>query len=346
MGAAGAASVIPPAPGQGSMPSLTAGMWDDNANYDVFLKYTRTGAQNYANSLPAFDLQTTDAAHAASLQRGAFDAIDIALVLDTTGSMSDELKYLQNEFLGISNAVVQRFPTTSVRWSLTVYRDTGDEYVTRSFDFTNVVGTFQQTLAAQSSNGGGDEPEAVPEALQAALGKTWRGPSAAQMIFWVADAPHHDAATSAMRAALVSARSKGIRIYPVAASNANALAEATMRVGAQLTGGRYIFLTDDSGVGGGHSEPKVPCYYVTKFNDAIVRSIAMELTGQYVAPAANSIVRMVGEPVGDTCAQAVTLDAGSDTGAVVPEAAPQIDAQGVPVSDAQVAPESDAASGD
>jgi hypothetical protein len=72
----------------------------------------------------------------------------------------------------------------------------------------------------------------------------------------------------------------------------------------------------------------------------------MELTGQYVAPAANSIVRMVGEPVGDTCAQAVTLDAGSDTGAVVPEAAPQIDAQGVPVSDAQVAPESDAASGD
>jgi hypothetical protein len=168
------------------------------------------------------------------------------------------------------------------------------------------------------------------------------------MLFWVADAPHHDAATAAMRAALVSARDKGIRIYPVAASNANPLAEATMRVGAQLTGGRYVFLTDDSGVGGGHSEPKVPCYYVTKLNDAIVRSVAMEITGTYVAPSPDSIVRIVGTPAGDTCAQAVTLDGGSDTGTIAAEAAPAeaAPAQDAPVEAAPVeaaAPETDAA---
>jgi hypothetical protein len=247
--------------------------------------------------------------------------------LDATGSMADELTYLQNEFTGISTAVSTGFPNTDVRWSLVVYRDAGDEYVTRSFDFTNAVSGFQQNLAAQRADGGGDEPEAVPEALQASLGKAWRGPSVAQVMFWVADAPHHANATTAMKTALATAKNQGIRIYPVAASSANPLAEATMRVGAQLTGGRYLFLTDDSGVGNAHSEPKVPCYYVTKFSDAIVRSVAMELTGKYVAPPQGSIVRVVGTPIGDVCEQAVTLDGGSETGVVVPEAAPESDGQ-------------------
>jgi hypothetical protein len=302
-------------------------MWDDNANYDVFLKFTNNAMATYQSSLPLFDLQTTDAARAATLTRGSFSAIDIALVLDATGSMADELTYLQSEFTGISTAVSTGFPNADVRWSLVVYRDAGDEYVTRSFDFTNAVSGFQQNLAAQRAYGGGDEPEAVPEALQASLGKAWRGPSVAQVMFWVADAPHHANATTAMKTALATAKNQGIRIYPVAASSANPLAEATMRVGAQLTGGRYLFLTDDSGVGNAHSEPKVPCYYVTKFSDAIVRSVAMELTGKYVAPPQGSIVRVVGTPTGDVCEQAVTLDGGSETGVVVPEAAPESDGQ-------------------
>jgi len=305
----GAAGVAGTGGGSVYVPTLTAGMWDDNANYNVFLNYTASQG-NYANVLPLFDRATTDAARAGTTQRGAFNAIDIALVLDTTGSMADELSYLQNEFKGISSAVSAQFPTADVRWSLVVYRDAGDEYVTRGFDFTNVVSTFQTNLAAQRSNGGGDEPEAVPDAFQAALAQSWRGATAAQMLLWVADAPHHDFAVQNMRAALTSTKDKGIRIYPVAASNANPLCIATMRIGAQVTGGRYIFLTNDSGVGGGHSEPPVMCYYVTKLNDAIVRSVAMELTGKYVAPSPDAIVRVVGTPVGDTCAQPVVPDAG------------------------------------
>jgi hypothetical protein len=318
---AGGTTVVPP---QG-LPSLTAGMWDDNANYDVFIKFVRTQQQLYMNSLPLFNQAATDAARAASLQRQAFDAIDISLVLDTTGSMGDELVYLQNEFNGISTAVAARFPNTSVRWGLVAYRDVGDDYVTRGYDFTAETATFQANLATQRAGGGGDEPEAVPAAFSAALSQSWRGATAAQMLLWVADAPHHDAQTAQMTAAIVSARDKGIRVYPVASSNANPLCEATMRVAAQLTGGRYVFLTDDSGVGGGHSEPKIPCYYVTKLNDAIVRSVAMELTGKYVAPSPDSIVRVVGSPIVDTCIQPT---GGDDTIAIdsgVPEAATQAD---------------------
>ena len=280
---------------------MTAGLWDDNANFNVFLQYLANQATSYATSLPAFDSATTEAAHAASLQRSSSNAIDIALMLDTTGSMTDELSYLQTEFEGISTNVHQRFANVDIRWSLVVYRDAGDLYVTRSFDFTGDAVAFRTNLAAQSADGGGDEPEAVATAFNETLARSWRGASAAQMLIWVADAPHHDADTASVRDALAQSRARGIRIYPVAASSASQLAEATMRVAAQTTGGRYQFLTDDSGIGNAHSEPKVPCYYVTTLAEGILRSVAMELSGKYVDPAPESIVRVVGKPVGDTC---------------------------------------------
>ncbi len=61
-----------------------------------------------------------------------------------------------------------------------------------------------------------------------------------------------------------AARSLDVHIYPVASSGVDELTELTMRSAAQLTGGRYLFLTDDSGVGGAHMEPSIPCYFVTK----------------------------------------------------------------------------------
>jgi len=45
-----------------------------------------------------------------------------------------------------------------------------------------------------------------------------------------------------------------------------------MRSAAEITGGRYLFLTDDSGVGGPHKTPEIPCYFVTKLARALVRA--------------------------------------------------------------------------
>jgi hypothetical protein len=144
--------------------------------------------------------------------------------------------------------------------------------VTRDFDFTADTAAFQANLAAQGADGGGDEPEAVPQGFQAALGESWRGTQVAQMLVWVADAPHHDDQTAQMKSVLTSAS-------------------------------RYLFLTGDSGVGGSHTA-EVPCYCVTRLADAIARSAAMELKGTYVAPSPGSIVRVVGTPVADTVRRA------------------------------------------
>ena len=74
-----------------------------------------------------------------------------------------------------------------------------------------------------------------------------------------------------------------------------------MRVTALVTGGRYIFLTDDSGVGNSHEVPKIPCYFVTQLDSAIVRMVDIEMTGQYVEPDAQEILRTGGDPNNGAC---------------------------------------------
>lgn len=69
-----------------------------------------------------------------------------------------------------------------------------------------------------------------------------------------------------------------------------------MRATAQLTGGRYLFLTDDSGVGGSHLEPSIPCYFVTRLNDAMLRMVDIEMSGEYREPDPATILRTGGDP--------------------------------------------------
>lgn len=77
-----------------------------------------------------------------------------------------------------------------------------------------------------------------------------------------------------------------------------------MRSTEQLTGGRYLFLSDDSGVGGAHKEPTIPCYFVTKLNDALVRMVSVEMTGVYAEPNPSEVGRVGGEPRNGACALA------------------------------------------
>ena len=102
-------------------------------------------------------------------------ALDVMLVIDSTGSMGDEIQYLTTELRAIVATIQSQFPGVSARFGLVVYRDLGDEYVVRSFDFTDSLETMQSQLAQQSANGGGDYPEAMEQALGRALDASWRG---------------------------------------------------------------------------------------------------------------------------------------------------------------------------
>jgi hypothetical protein len=221
--------------------------------------------------------------------------LDLALVLDTTGSMGDELEYLKTEIKSIVTAVARQFPNVKQRYALVVYRDDGDEYVTRTFPFTESLPEFRGNLAAQRAAGGGDYPEAMHQALEDAAKLDWHAGDAARVVFLIADAPPHPQHTLRALKAADALRKKGVAIYPVAASGYDDACEFVMRACAVLTGAQFVFLTDDSGVGEKHGEPHIPFYHVERLNHLMVRTIASELSGRRLDPDPARVVRTVGQ---------------------------------------------------
>ncbi len=228
-------------------------------------------------------------------------ALDLAFVIDVTGSMSDELRYLTDEFEAIVARVERRYPGVDLRFGLVAYRDRGDEFVTRRYDFTRSAQEMRQRLAGLRADGGGDYPEAMDDALESALGLDWRAGTAARVAFLVADAPPHDDRVGATVDAVRQARARGLRLYPVAASGVADQAEYLMRTMAVLTQSRHLFLTDDSGVGLPHAEPKIACYQVTALDNLLVRVIASELEGRRVEPSRDEVIREVGDYDAGVC---------------------------------------------
>jgi hypothetical protein len=223
--------------------------------------------------------------------------LDLAIVLDTTGSMGDELKYLQSEIRGITTAIQKRFPEVEQRFALILYRDDGDEYVTRPFDFTASIDTFHRNLSKQSAAGGGDYPEAMHRGLEEANQLHWREQDTARVLFLIADAPPHAQHMNRTMTAANALRKRGVAIYPVACSGYDDACEVVMRSCAMLTGGQFLFLTDDSGVGAAHGEPHIPFYQVQRLEQLMVRMIAGELSGRRIEPQASEIIRTVGKKV-------------------------------------------------
>jgi hypothetical protein len=207
--------------------------------------------------------------------------LDLMFVIDTTGSMGDEIRYLKSEISDVIGSISSANPNYTINLALLFYRDKGDEYVTRYFDFTANISAQQQNLAKQSANGGGDFPEAVDRALLEAVDKNWNNDNATRIIFHVCDAPPHDDQESrtGFYNAIKSAAQKGIRIIPVASSGIDLATEYLLRQEALMTGGTYIFLTDDSGIGNAHLSPTVGEYTVEYLNACMVRIVNEYLTG-------------------------------------------------------------------
>jgi hypothetical protein len=101
--------------------------------------------------------------------------LDVLFLLDATGSMSDEIEQLQGNILSISDQVAALPSQPNVRFGLVTYRDQGDEYVTRVYDFTPDVQEFQENLMEVEASGGDDYAESLNEGLHDAIWEPeWR----------------------------------------------------------------------------------------------------------------------------------------------------------------------------
>ncbi|MBR6457442.1 MAG: VWA domain-containing protein [Bacteroidales bacterium] len=202
---------------------------------------------------------------------------DIAFFVDATGSMMDEIDFLQSDLLDIFKKVETDQSGTEIRTAALFYRDQGDEYVTKFKDFTTDIKSVSDYVGKQSANGGGDFPEAVHTALEQGLQSLhWNTGARTKIAFILLDAPahqDHDGVVESLHNSIESYAKMGIKIIPVAASGIDKHTEFMLRFFAVGTSGTYVFLTNDSGIGGDHIAASVGEYEVEHLNDLIVRLI-------------------------------------------------------------------------
>jgi hypothetical protein len=201
-------------------------------------------------------------------------AVDVAFVVDATGSMGDEIRYLQAELLDVVTRVQNALPDADLQMGSVFYRDKGETYLTKTQALTKDHAQAVAFLQQQEAQGGGDYPEAVETALEAALDSLqWRNDASTRLLFLVLDAPPHTEAENLKRlqVAVTKAAIRGIQIVPVSCSGVDKSTEYLLRSMALATNGTYTFVTDHSGIGNAHIEPSTDSYEVEHLNDVLVR---------------------------------------------------------------------------
>ncbi len=171
--------------------------------------------------------------------------VDIVFVIDATSSMSNEIDRLKKALSILEMNLTSMPGKPKLRFGLVEYRDSGDDFRVRKAPLSSDVDGFTKRLEKVEAGGGGD----TPEDLQSALDTTVRGMNwtkhGIRLAFVITDAPPHldygQKFTYADAAHL--ARQLGIKIHTLGAGGLDLQGEVVMRQVAQVTGGKYVFLT-------------------------------------------------------------------------------------------------------
>ncbi len=116
--------------------------------------------------------------------------IDIALTIDTTGSMASSIDQVKQDAVSLVDAVSAR--TNSARFAVVAYKDQGDESVSRVLQpFTDDAVAVKNAVTGIVVGGGGDTPESMYSGLMTSIALPWR-PGVKKMALVLADAPPHD----------------------------------------------------------------------------------------------------------------------------------------------------------
>ena len=238
-----------------------------------------------------------------------YEKTEIMFVVDTTGSMGDELMFLQSEF----TAIAEEIGTDNTKFSINFYRDDGDDYTTKRYPFSSNIEEINKKLNSEYATGGGDLPEAVAEILDETINDGGWSNQAVKLMFMIFDAPPHDDKADKLESAVKKAAERGIRIIPVVSSNSDRNTELFGRSAAIMTGGTYVFLTDDSGIGYSHLEPIIGEHKVEKLYDIIVRIINEYKQGEIKMPSEPSEVSEETKEVSEIIDRTVTEPISTDT---------------------------------
>jgi hypothetical protein len=177
--------------------------------------------------------------------------IEVAFVLDTTGSMSGLIEGAKRKIWSIANQLASAGQQTEVRFALIGYRDRGDAYVTSVQDLTSDIDAVYAKLMQFRADGGGDGPESVNQALyEAVTGLDWSSSrDVYKVIFLVGDAPPHLDYQDDVRydRSVRLARQHDIAVNTIQCGNWEETT-AVWREMASLGGGVYAAIAQDGGM--------------------------------------------------------------------------------------------------
>ncbi|MBN2441011.1 MAG: VWA domain-containing protein [Spirochaetales bacterium] len=213
--------------------------------------------------------------------------LDILFILDTTGSMGEEINRLKTTIEIINMNIASLSSKPQVRFGMVLYKDRGDEeYITKIIPLTGKLEEFESELNKVEADGGGD----IREDLQAALDDTMKriewNTTGIRLGFVITDAPPHldYGQEYTYKDAVHDARTKGIKIFTVGTGGLAVDGEYILRQISQYTYAKYIFLTygekseSEGGVTGSVSHHTGANFQTDKLEAIIMRFAKEELS--------------------------------------------------------------------
>lgn len=152
--------------------------------------------------------------------------VDVAIVLDVTGSMGDEINEVKKNLARLMDNIQQQKGDKDIKVSLLVYRDLNqtDPFVTKVIqDFTADLVVLNTSVQDIIVGGGEDTREAILDALEAANSQLSFRTDASKNVVLIGDAPGHATSkTSGQTTDQVLdllATTSHIKVYPMLVAN-------------------------------------------------------------------------------------------------------------------------------
>lgn len=179
--------------------------------------------------------------------------LDIAFVIDSTGSMADEIEEVKENVTALAGQIAAI--DSDYRLALVEYKDEEaeeSEFQARlDLAFSNDVSAFDLALSKLEATGGGDYAESVYSGLMTALGLDWRA-GAKKIVVQIGDAPAKDP-EPLTGFTLRAVQSKALSVDPATVdtiqSGEEEEASSSFSAIAAATGGQYVQLPE-SGLSG------------------------------------------------------------------------------------------------
>ncbi len=168
--------------------------------------------------------------------------IEIAFVIDSTGSMNDEIDVVKSRINAILNKTLNASPRPIVKIAVIDYKDEDDEYVNRVFPFTQDITALRKHVQSLQASGGGDYPEQITVSLLKTLNELkWSKRGASKMIFLIGDAPSHK--PELITEIIKLANKKHVSIYTIACSGLDASGIELFKNLSKQTNAVFSFLS-------------------------------------------------------------------------------------------------------